>query len=58
MMGLTFAWGPRYLAGHPAVAFINTRASCAFDAAIAVYCAISISPVPGLLVRAARDAAD
>jgi uncharacterized membrane protein len=41
-----------------AVAFINTWASFAIDAAIAVYYAISLSPVPGLLRRAARGAAD
>jgi len=41
-----------------AVAFVNTWASFAIDAAIAVYYAISLSPVPGLLQRATRDAAD
>lgn len=87
MMGLTFAWGWRYLARHPelvipasapalpvgyrralvggglygvaiAVAFVNTWASFAVDAAIAAYFAISVSPVPGLLLRSARESAD
>ena len=38
--------------------FVTTWASFAIDAAIAVYYAISLSPVPGLLQRATRDAAD
>jgi uncharacterized membrane protein len=87
MMGLTFAWGWRYLAHHPelvveaagpalpvgfrravggglaylvaiGVAFVSTWASFAVDAAIAVYFAISVSPVPGLVLRAARGHAD
>jgi uncharacterized membrane protein len=40
------------------VAFIDTWASFAIDAAIAVYFAVSASPVPGLLLRAARDEPD
>jgi len=40
------------------VAFISTWASIAIDAAIAVYFAVSASPVPTLLVRAARTGSD
>lgn len=40
------------------VAFISTWASFAIDAAIAVYFAVSASPVPTLLVRAARTGSD
>jgi uncharacterized membrane protein len=87
MMGLTFAWGWRYLVRHPelvvpaavpglavgrrrawlgglaylvaiGVAFISTWASFAIDAAIALYFAVSASPVPTLLVRAARAGSD
>jgi uncharacterized membrane protein len=40
------------------VAFISTWASVAIDAAIAIYFAVSVSTVPGLVLQAARDSAD